>query len=201
MTPPRPQLSLPALKTLRGGLPAAAPLGLALAAALVGHGLLLAHNSWRRSPAKPQVLTAEDTTPELLRFSRRMPQEVAATTIPLPPATALPPPPPDLLGPLPTKNAAKADPAKSLGRRHGKARRSKPRSKERQNPVNPAAQALQNLRPKGPRGGHNTIPGHGQGGRNQSPPHGWANRQGTRGPKGHQGTQGCPCLRFHGRGC
>ena len=114
MTLPRPQLSLPALKTLRGGLPAAAPLGLALAAALVGHGLLLAHNSWRRSPAKPQILTAEDTTPELLRFSRRMPQEVAATTIPLPPATALPPPPPDLLGPLPTKNAAKADPAKSL---------------------------------------------------------------------------------------
>jgi len=49
-----------------------------------------------------------------LRFSRRMPQEVAATTIPLPPATALPPPPPDLLGPLPTKNTAKADPAKSL---------------------------------------------------------------------------------------
>ena len=114
MTLPRPQLSLPTLKNLRGGLPAAAPLGLALAAALVGHGLLLAHNSWRRSPAKPQVLTAEDTTPELLRFSRRMHQEVAATTIPLPPATALPPPPPDLLGPLPTKNAAEADPAKSL---------------------------------------------------------------------------------------
>lgn len=113
MTLPRPQLSLPSLKTLRGGLPAAAPLGLALAAALVGHGLLLAHNSWRRSPAKPQVLTAEDTTPELLRFSRRMHQEVAATTIPLPPATALPPPPPDLLGPLPTKNAAKADAAKA----------------------------------------------------------------------------------------
>jgi hypothetical protein len=114
MTLPRPPLSLPTLKTLRGGWPAAAPLGLALAAALVGHGLLLAHNSWRRSPAKPQVLTAEDTTPELLRFSRRMNQEVAATTIPLPPATALPPPPPDLLGPLPTKNAAKADPTKSL---------------------------------------------------------------------------------------
>jgi hypothetical protein len=114
MTLPRPQLSLPSLKTLRGGFPAAAPLGLALAAALMGHGLLLAHNSWRRSPAKEQVLTAEDTTPELLRFSRRMTQEVAATTIPLPPATALPPPPPDLLGPLPTKNAAKADPAKSL---------------------------------------------------------------------------------------
>ncbi len=114
MTLPRPQLSLPSLKTLRGGLPAAAPLGLALAAALVGHGLLLAHNSWRRSPANPQVLTAEDTTPELLRFSRRMHQEVAATTIPLPPATALPPPPPDLLAPLPTKNAAKTAPAKSL---------------------------------------------------------------------------------------
>ncbi|MFN9386699.1 MAG: hypothetical protein ACK6BU_07075 [Cyanobacteriota bacterium] len=113
MTLPRPQLSLPSLKTLRGGFPAAAPLGLALTAALVGHGLLLAHNSWRRSPAKPQVLAADDNTPELLRFSRRMPQEVAATTIPLPPATALPPPPPDLLGPLPTKNAAKADPAKS----------------------------------------------------------------------------------------
>jgi hypothetical protein len=114
MTLPRPQLSLPSLKTLGGGLPAAAPLGLALAAALVGHGLLLAPNPWRRSPAKPQVLIAEDTTPELLRFSRRMSQEVAATTIPLPPATALPPPPPDLLGPLPTKNAAKAAPAKSL---------------------------------------------------------------------------------------
>jgi hypothetical protein len=114
MTLPRPQLSLPSLKTLRGGFPAAAPLGLALTAALVGHGLLLTHNSWRRGPAKPQVLAAEDNTPELLRFSRRMPQEVAATTIPLPPATALPPPPPDLLGPLPTKNAAKADPAKSL---------------------------------------------------------------------------------------
>jgi len=113
MTLPRPQLSLPSLKTLRGGFPAAAPLGLALTAALVGHGLLLAHNSWRRSPAKPQVLAAEDNTPELLRFSRRMPQEVAATTIPLPPATALPPPPPDLLGPLPTKNAAKPDLAKS----------------------------------------------------------------------------------------
>ena len=114
MTIPRPQLSLPSLKTLRGGLRAAAPLGLALAAALVGHGLLLAHNSSPRNPAKPQVLTAEDTTPELLRFSRRMHQEVAATTIPLPPATALPPPPPDLLGPLPTNNAAKADPATSL---------------------------------------------------------------------------------------
>jgi len=114
MTLPRPPLSVPSLKPLRGGFPAAAPLGLALAAALMGHGLLLAHNSWRRSPAKEQVLTAEDTTPELLRFSRRMHQEVAATTIPLPPATALPPPPPDLLGPLPTKNAAKADPAKSL---------------------------------------------------------------------------------------
>lgn len=114
MTLPRPQLYLPSLKPLRGGFPAAAPLGLALAAALMGHGLLLAHNSWRRSPAKPQILTAEDTTPELLRFSRRMTQEVAATTIPLPPATALPPPPPDLLGPLPTKNSAKADPAKSL---------------------------------------------------------------------------------------
>ncbi|MCX5954170.1 MAG: hypothetical protein NTZ40_11915 [Cyanobacteria bacterium] len=106
MTRPRPQLSLPSLKPLRAGLPAAGPLGLALAAALVGHGLLLAPNPWRRSPAKAQVLTAEDTTPELLRFSRRMPQEVAATTIPLPPATTLPPPPLDLLGPLP-KNAAK----------------------------------------------------------------------------------------------
>jgi hypothetical protein len=128
----RPQLSLPSLKSLRGGLPAAAPLGLALAAALVGHGLLLAHNSWRRSPAKAQVLTAEDTTPELLRFSRRMPQEVAATTIPLPPATALPPPPPDLLGPLPNKKATKAGPAKSpaattakTGARHPEAKSTK----------------------------------------------------------------------------
>jgi len=111
----RPQLSLPLLKSLRGGFPAAAPLGLALAAALVGHGLLLAHNPWRRSPSKAQVLTAEDTTPELLRFSRRMAQEVAATTIPLPPATALPPPPPDLLGPLPNKNATEAGPANSPG--------------------------------------------------------------------------------------
>jgi hypothetical protein len=99
------QFSLPSLKPLRAGLPAAAPLGLALAAALVGHGLLLAHNPWRRSPAKAQVLTAEDTTPELLRFSRRMPQEMAATTIPLPPAMTLPPPPPDLLDPLPKKDA------------------------------------------------------------------------------------------------
>ncbi len=108
-----PKLSLPSLKSRRGALPAAAPLGLALAAALVGHGLLLVNNPWRRSPATVQALTAEDTTPELLRFSRRMPQEVAATTIPLPPATALPPPPPDLLGPLPNNQAIEAGPANS----------------------------------------------------------------------------------------
>jgi hypothetical protein len=99
---------MPSLQSLRAALPAAAPLGLALAAALVGHGLFLAPNPWRRNPAPAQVLTAEDNTPELLRFSRRMPQEVAATTIPLPPATTLPPPPPDLLGPLPNKDAATA---------------------------------------------------------------------------------------------
>ena len=152
MTIPRPQLSLPSLKTLRGGLPAAAPLSLALAAALVGHGLLLAHNSWRRSPAKPQVLTAEDTTPELLRFSRRMHQEVAATTIPLPPATALPPPPPDLLAPLPTKNAAKADPAKSLaaatakpGARNPEAKNAKIKPTLLLKPSKPSAQGAQGV--------------------------------------------------------
>jgi len=137
---------------MRGGLPAAAPLGLALAAALVGHGLLLTHNSWRRSPAKPQVLTAEDTTPELLRFSRRMPQEVAATTIPLPPATALPPPPPDLLGPLPTKNAAKADPSKSLaaatakrGARNPEAKNAKIQSTLLVKPTKTSAQGAQGV--------------------------------------------------------
>jgi len=104
----RPQPAMPSLQSLRAALPAAAPLGLALAAALVGHGLFLAPNPWRRNPAPAQVLTAEDNTPELLRFSRRMPQEVAATIIPLPPATTLPPPPPDLLGPLPNKDAATA---------------------------------------------------------------------------------------------
>jgi hypothetical protein len=109
----RPQLSLPWLKSLRAGLPVAAPLGLSLAAAVVGHGLLLVHNPWRRSPANALVLTAKDTTPELLRFSRRMPQEVETTTIPLPPATALPPPPPDLLGPLPNKQATETGDANS----------------------------------------------------------------------------------------
>lgn len=107
----RPQLSLPSLKPMRAGWPAAAPLGLALAAALVSHGLFLAHNPWRRSPAKPQLLTAEDNTPELLRFSRRMPQELAATTIPLPPATTLPPPPTDLLGSLANKDKGSANAA------------------------------------------------------------------------------------------
>ena len=113
MTRPSPKLSLPSFKSLGGGLLAAAPLGFALVAALVGHGLLLAHGPWRRSPAKAQVLTAVDTTPELLHFSRRMPQEVAATTIPLPPATTLPPPPPELLSPLPTKEAKEDIPAKT----------------------------------------------------------------------------------------
>jgi hypothetical protein len=113
MTRTRPKLSLPSFKPLDGGFPAAAPLGFALAAALVGHGLLLAPSPWRRNPTKAQVLTAVDTTPELLRFSRRMPQEVAATTIPLPPATTLPPPPPDLLGPLPNKDAKDAGPTKT----------------------------------------------------------------------------------------
>jgi len=111
MTRPRPQIPFQSLKPLVSGLPAAAPLALALAAALVAHGLLLATSTWRRSPAKAPVLTAVDTTPELLRFSRRMPQEVAATTIPLPPMTTLPPPPPDLLQPLPNKDAGPAKPS------------------------------------------------------------------------------------------
>jgi len=129
MTRTRPKLSLPMLKPLGAGWPAAAPLGLALAAALVGHGLLLAHGPWRRSPAKAPVLTAEDTTPELLRFSRRMPQEVAATTIPLPPATTLPPPPTDLLGPLPTKESKEGGPAKTPAAATGKAGAKHPEAK------------------------------------------------------------------------
>jgi len=129
MTRTRPKLSLPMLKPLGAGWPAAAPLGLALAAALVGHGLLLAHGPWRRSPAKAPVLTAEDTTPELLRFSRRMPQEVAATTIPLPPATTLPPPPTDLLGPLPTKESKEGGPAKTPAAATGKAGAKHPETK------------------------------------------------------------------------
>jgi len=129
MTRTRPKLSLPTLKPLGAGWPAATPLGLALAAALVGHGLLLAHGPWRRSPAKAPVLTAVDTTPELLRFSRRMPQEVAATTIPLPPATTLPPPPPDLLGPSPTKQSKEGDPAKTSAAATGKTEAKHPEAK------------------------------------------------------------------------
>ncbi len=129
MTRLRPQIRFQSLKPLGPGLPAAATLGFALAAALVAHGLLLTHSSWRRSPAKVQVLTAEDTTPELLRFSRRMPQEVAATTIPLPPATTLPPPPPDLLEPLPNKDAKDAGPAKSSAAATGKAGTTQPGAK------------------------------------------------------------------------
>ncbi len=111
MTMPRPKFSFDVnrtpdvLRTLPQRLPpSAAPLGLALVAALLGHVLLLSLHPWRRTATRVEVLTAADTTPELLRFSRRMPQqEVEATTIPLPPATTLPPPPLDVLGPLPTK--------------------------------------------------------------------------------------------------
>ena len=126
MTRPRSPIRFQSLKPLGPGLPAAAPLGFALAAALVAHGLLLTHSSWRRSPANVQVLTAEYTTPELLSFSRRMPQDVAATTIPLPPATTLPPPPPDLLEPLPNKDAKDAGPAKSSGAATAKAGTTQP---------------------------------------------------------------------------
>ena len=112
MRKPRPQVSLDIFKTLPKRVPAAAgSLGFALGAAIIGHGLLLALHPWRPTATKVETLTAADTTPELLRFSRRMPQQdVAATTIPLPPATTLPPPPPDVLAPLPaqgeTTNAA-----------------------------------------------------------------------------------------------
>ena len=129
MTRPRPPIPFQALKPLGRGLPAAAPLGLALAAALVAHGLLLASSTWRRSPAKAQVLTAVDTTPELLRFSRRMPQEVAATTIPLPPMTTLPPPPPNLLEPQPNKDGKDAGPTKPSANATAKAGAKQPGTK------------------------------------------------------------------------
>jgi hypothetical protein len=78
------------------------PLALPLVAAVLAHGLWISYAQLRRSrQPPPAALSARDNTPELLRFSRRMPLEQSLGTVPLPPASTLPPPPPDLLMPLP----------------------------------------------------------------------------------------------------
>jgi hypothetical protein len=89
-----PPLALPPLALPRLALP--------LLAAVLAHGLWLSYAQLRRSRQPPMpALSARDDTPELLRFSRRMPLEQSFSTVPLPPASTLPPPPPDLLAPLP----------------------------------------------------------------------------------------------------
>jgi hypothetical protein len=91
---PLPRLVLPPLALPRLALP--------LLAAVLAHGLWLSYAQLRRSrQPPPPALSARDDTPELLRFSRRMPLEQSFSTVPLPPASTLPPPPPDLLAPLP----------------------------------------------------------------------------------------------------
>lgn len=87
----------------RGRELAGQPLGIALLAALLLHGLGLTYAGLRssRTARAPEAPRAPDDTPELLRFSRQAPQALPLSTIPLPPPSVLPPPPPNLLGPLP----------------------------------------------------------------------------------------------------
>lgn len=79
----------------RGRVPSS--LMVALLAALVAHGLVLAHGGLRRGGATPDervaAAKAADDTPELLRFSRRSALPPSLSTIPIPPAAPLPPPP------------------------------------------------------------------------------------------------------------
>jgi hypothetical protein len=87
------------------------PLGIALLAAVLVHGLGLTYAGLRnnRSARLPEAAKMPDDTPELLRFSRRAPQTVALNTIPLPPPSLLPPPPPaNLLAPKALGPGAKA---------------------------------------------------------------------------------------------
>ena len=96
------------------------PLGIALLAAVLVHGLGLTYGGLRqsRSARLPEAAKVPDDTPELLRFSRRAPQTVALNTIPLPPPSLLPPPPPaNLLAPLPAERPAKGGGAKGSGAR------------------------------------------------------------------------------------
>ncbi len=88
----------------RGKELASRPLGIALLAALLLHGLGLTYaglRNDRRTARVPEAPRAPDDTPELLRFSRLAPQALPLSTIPLPPPSVLPPPPPNLLAPLP----------------------------------------------------------------------------------------------------
>jgi hypothetical protein len=78
------------------------PLGIALLAAVLLHGLGLTYAGLRqsRSARGSAAAPVPDDTPELLRFSRRAPQALPLSTIPLPPPSLLPPPPPaNLLAP------------------------------------------------------------------------------------------------------
>jgi hypothetical protein len=87
------------------------PLGIALLAAVLVHGLGLTYAGLRNSSGArlPEAAKVPDDTPELLRFSRRAPQTVALNTIPLPPPSLLPPPPPaNLLAPKARGPGAKA---------------------------------------------------------------------------------------------
>ncbi|MCS5693491.1 hypothetical protein NZK33_16105 [Cyanobium sp. FGCU-6] len=95
------------------------PLGIALLAAVLLHGLGLTYAGLRQSRGgrAPEVARAPDDTPELLRFSRRAPQALALNTIPLPPPSLLPPPPANLLAPLPAERPANAPAAKGAGAR------------------------------------------------------------------------------------
>ncbi|MCS5699302.1 hypothetical protein NZK32_09655 [Cyanobium sp. FGCU-52] len=87
----------------RGKALASRPLGIALLAAVLLHGLGLTYAGLRnsRTARAPETPKAPDDTPELLRFSRRAPEALPLSTIPLPPPSLLPPPPPNLLAPLP----------------------------------------------------------------------------------------------------
>lgn len=95
------------------------PLGIALLAAVLVHGLGLTYGGLRqsRSARLPEAARVPDDTPELLRFSRRAPQTVALNTIPLPPPSLLPPPPANLLAPLPAERPAKEGATKGAGAR------------------------------------------------------------------------------------
>jgi hypothetical protein len=73
----------------------AAPLALALLAAVLLHGLWLAELQLRqRRQPQSQRLQRPDDTPELLVFSRQPPEALGLETVPLPPPSAMPPPPP-----------------------------------------------------------------------------------------------------------
>jgi hypothetical protein len=95
----------------------ARPLGLALLAALLLHGLWLAELQLRqRRQPEPQRLQGADDTPELLVFSRQPPEPLGLETLPLPPPSAAPPPPPLLpdqrrLGKTPSPTPGRALPA------------------------------------------------------------------------------------------